>query len=59
MSLILILKAFSIVNYSAGEACLAPKIRRSESARAQTNYNLIEDSLTLIKQMTDNEDEIR
>ncbi|KAK9881119.1 hypothetical protein WA026_014467 [Henosepilachna vigintioctopunctata] len=42
-----------------GETCLAPKIRRSESRRAQTNYNLIEEVFTALNQITDNDDQIR
>lgn len=44
---------------SASEACLAPKVRRSESTRAQTNYNLIEESIVLMKQIGEAEDEIQ
>ncbi|KAJ8910480.1 hypothetical protein NQ315_002733 [Exocentrus adspersus] len=42
-----------------GETVSAPKVRRSESARAQANYNLIEDITNLLKQLTDNENEIK
>ncbi|KAL3277776.1 hypothetical protein HHI36_013118 [Cryptolaemus montrouzieri] len=42
-----------------GETCLSPKIRRSESARAQTNYNLIEEVLVLLRHIAENDKEIQ
>ncbi|XP_044756503.1 uncharacterized protein LOC123315031 isoform X2 [Coccinella septempunctata] len=39
--------------------CLTPKVRRSESARAQSNYSLIEEALTSLRYISENEVEIR
>lgn len=45
--------------FSAGETIAAPKVRRSESARAQKNYNLIEDIISDLRHLAENELEIR
>nr|XP_022919404.1 uncharacterized protein LOC111428198 isoform X1 [Onthophagus taurus] len=42
-----------------GASKIAPKVRRSESNRAQNNYNLIEDAIDLLKLLSENEDDIR
>ncbi|XP_063906947.1 putative leucine-rich repeat-containing protein DDB_G0290503 [Zophobas morio] len=42
-----------------GETCAAPKIRRSESTRAQSNYNLIEEIFSILKNLQENEVEIQ
>ncbi|RZC42077.1 myosin-11 [Asbolus verrucosus] len=47
------------LNTIEGETCAAPKIRRSESARAQNNYNLIEEIFSILKNLTENELEIQ
>ncbi|XP_045466502.1 uncharacterized protein LOC123675222 isoform X2 [Harmonia axyridis] len=39
--------------------CLTPKVRRSESARAQLNYRLIEETLNSLRSVSENEVEIR
>lgn len=40
-----------------GETIAAPKIRRSESTRAQNNYNIIEDVFGILKSLTETERE--
>lgn len=45
--------------FSEGETCAAPKIRRSESTRAQNNYNLIEEIFSILKNLVENEVEIQ
>lgn len=45
--------------HSEGETIAAPKIRKSESARAQANYNLIEDIVNVLKQLAENEVEVK
>ncbi|XP_044262996.1 uncharacterized protein LOC123010292 isoform X2 [Tribolium madens] len=42
-----------------GETCAAPKVRRSESAKAQNNYNLIEEIFSILKNLIENELEIQ
>ncbi|XP_018566283.1 uncharacterized protein LOC108907199 [Anoplophora glabripennis] len=42
-----------------GETIAAPKIRKSESTRAQVNYNLIEDIINVLKQLAENEVEVK
>ncbi|KRT83962.1 hypothetical protein AMK59_1807, partial [Oryctes borbonicus] len=41
-----------------GETKAAPKVQRSESTRAQRNYNLIEEIIDLLKLLTENENTI-
>ncbi|XP_017772912.1 PREDICTED: uncharacterized protein LOC108560010 isoform X1 [Nicrophorus vespilloides] len=45
-------------NMCEGETKAAPTIRRSESARAQANYNLIEEIINLLRGLIDNEKDI-
>lgn len=45
--------------FSEGETCAAPKVRRSESTRAQNNYNLIEEIFSILKNLIENELEIQ
>lgn len=52
-------KIYSKYNFSAGETIAAPKVRRSESAKAQKNYNLIEDIVSILRNLAENELEIR
>ncbi|KAJ8927737.1 hypothetical protein NQ314_019740 [Rhamnusium bicolor] len=42
-----------------GETVAAPRVRRSESARAQTNYNLIEEAVNILRQLAENEIEVK
>lgn len=43
---------------SEGEACVAPQVQKSESVRAQNNYNLIEESQNILKLMSEVELEV-
>ncbi|KAJ8945673.1 hypothetical protein NQ318_012391, partial [Aromia moschata] len=42
-----------------GETVAAPKVRKSESARAQANYNLIEEAVNVLRQLAENEIEVK
>lgn len=45
--------------FSESETIVVPKIRRSESARAQINYDLMESIVKLLTELQVTEDEIR
>ncbi|XP_049821323.1 uncharacterized protein LOC109601364 isoform X2 [Aethina tumida] len=42
-----------------GETVAAPKVRRSESAKAQNNYNIIEEIFIMLSTLLENEQEIK